>query len=505
MMKMLYNSTTNKSATVSAAQAIAQGISADGGLFVPCEIPSYSMDDIAALTKLDYCGRAKKILGDYLEDFTQEEIDECVTKAYTAEKFGSSNPAPVVFQTNDGVEMNILELWHGPTCAFKDMALQILPHLLTKSLKKTSDGKEAVILVATSGDTGKAALEGFKDVDGTRIIVFYPEKGVSPMQKHQMNTQLGNNVNVCAIEGNFDDAQTGVKNIFTTSQIIEKLHQNNMLFSSANSINWGRLLPQIVYYFSAYCDMVNSGRINLGDKINVCVPTGNFGNILASYYAMRMGLPVNRFICASNSNNVLTDFIRSGEYNKNRSFYTTISPSMDILVSSNLERLLYHLSDNNDKQVKEWMTALKTNGSYTVPQEIKDKVSSLFYGGCCDDEGTKETIKKMFAESSYLCDTHTAVAINVYENYVKETGDKTPSVVVSTASPYKFSKSVLEAVENGSTLPENEFDMVDELNKVTSQPVPAPLSALKDREVRFNNVIAAADMPNYVLNSLGIE
>lgn len=501
---MKYNSTTNKSVSVSAAQAIAQGISSDGGLFVPCEIPSYSLSDIIELSKLDYCGRAKKILGDYLEDFTQEEIDECVTKAYTKEKFGDENPAPVVFETNNGVEMNILELWHGPTCAFKDMALQILPHLLTKSLKKTSDGKEAVILVATSGDTGKAALEGFKDVDGTRIIVFYPEKGVSPMQKHQMNTQLGENVNVCAIEGNFDDAQTGVKNIFTTSEIIEKLGQNNMLFSSANSINWGRLLPQIVYYFSAYCDVVNSERIKAGDKINVCVPTGNFGNILASYYAKMMGLPINKFICASNSNNVLTDFIRTGVYNKNRDFYTTISPSMDILVSSNLERLLYHLTDNDDKQVKQWMTALKTEGSYAVSDVIKDKVSSLFYGGCCDDENTQATIKKMFSDSAYLCDTHTAVAVNVYENYVNETGDKTPTVVVSTASPYKFSKSVLEAV-GGDVNVGSEFEMVDELNKITSMPVPTPLAALKDRQVRFNNVIAANNMPEYVLKTLEIK
>lgn len=505
MILMKYNSTTDKAVSVSAAQAIAQGISSDGGLFVPCEIPGYSVEDLACLAKLDYCGRAKKILGDYLEDFTQEEIDECVTKAYVAEKFGGSNPAPVVFKTNNGVEMNILELWHGPTCAFKDMALQILPHLLTKSLKKTADGKKAVILVATSGDTGKAALEGFRDVEGTNIMVFYPQNGVSPMQKHQMNTQLGNNVNVCAIEGNFDDAQTGVKKIFTTTEMKTELENNNLLFSSANSINWGRLLPQIVYYFSAYCDVVNSGRIKMGDPINVCVPTGNFGNILASYYAMKMGLPVKKFICASNSNNVLTDFIRTGEYDKNRSFYTTISPSMDILVSSNLERLLYHLSGDNDKQVKQWMTELKADGRYCVTNDVKNKVTDLYYGGCCDDENTKQTIKQMFDESSYLCDTHTAVAINVYKNYVKETGDTTPTVVVSTASPYKFSKSVLEAVAPNEELPATEFDMVDELNKITAQPVPAPLAALKNMEPRFSNVIAVDDMPKYVLGALGIK
>ncbi len=501
----MYNSTTDKSVSVSAAQAIAQGISSDGGLFVPCEIPSYSLDDIKELASLDYCGRAKKILADYLDDFTQSEIDECVAKAYTAEKFGGSNPAPVVFCENGGVNMNILELWHGPTCAFKDMALQILPHLLTKSLKKTSNGKKAVILVATSGDTGKAALEGFKDVDGTQIIVFYPVDGVSPMQKHQMNTQLGGNVNVCAIKGNFDDAQTGVKEIFTTDYIIDKLKSGNMLFSSANSINWGRLLPQIVYYFSAYCDIANSGRIKLGEQVNVCVPTGNFGNILASYYAMKMGLPVKKFICASNSNNVLTDFINTGVYDKNRSFYTTVSPSMDILVSSNLERLLYHLSDNDDKAVSEWMTALKSGGRYEVGDEVKNRVSKLFFGGFCNDGETKKTINNMFSESSYLCDTHTAVAVNVYQNYVKSTGDNTETIVVSTASPYKFSRSVLEAVCEGEALPENEFDMVEQLNKVTSRPVPAPLAALKDRQVRFNNVIAANEMPEYVLKSLGIN
>ena len=317
-MKMLYNSTQNAAETVSAAQAISQGISKDGGLFVPQEFPKYDEAAFQALLKEDYRGRAKKVFADFLTDFTPEEIGDCVEKAYTAEKFGSDNPAPIAYTTLNGKALNILELWHGPTCAFKDMALQILPHLLTKSLKKTYDGKDAVILVATSGDTGKAALEGFKDVAHTKIIVFYPVNGVSPMQKHQMNTQEGENVKVCAIKGNFDDAQTGVKKIFTTPAIAEKLEENDMLFSSANSINWGRLLPQIVYYISAYCDLVNDGKIALGDKINVVVPTGNFGNILASYYASLMGLPVNKFICASNSNNVLTDFINTGVYDKNR-------------------------------------------------------------------------------------------------------------------------------------------------------------------------------------------
>lgn len=502
---MMYNSTTDKNLRVSAAQAIAQGISTDGGLFVPCEIPSYGEKDLKDLLALDYCGRAKKILKDYLTDFTEEEICECVDRAYTKEKFGSGNPAPLVYMEQGDAKINMLELWHGPTCAFKDMALQILPHLLTKSLQKTCKGKEAVILVATSGDTGKAALEGFKDVNGTKIIVFYPQNGVSPMQKHQMNTQLGENVNVCAIEGNFDDAQTGVKKIFTTEEIIDRLSGNGLLFSSANSINWGRLLPQIVYYFSAYCDLVASGRAKLGEKINIVVPTGNFGNILASYYAMCMGLPVHKFICASNSNNVLTDFIKTGVYNKERKFYTTVSPSMDILVSSNLERLLYHLSGGCDNKIKGWMASLKTEGRYEVDAPVMMKIANLFFGGCCDDEETKKTIKQLYSDAGYLCDTHTAVAVNVYDQYIAKTGDKeTPAIVVSTASPYKFSKSVLEAVSDGKTLPESEFDMVDELCRLTGKEVPVPLSDLRGREVRFDNLCAPQEMPQYVLRTLGI-
>ena len=502
---MLYNSTQNAAEVVSAAQAIAQGISKDGGLFVPQEFPKYSAETFNELLKLDYKGRAKKVFADFLSDFTEEEINDCVENAYTKEKFGSDNPAPLAYAKLNGKELNILELWHGPTCAFKDMALQILPHFLTKSLKKTYDGKDAVILVATSGDTGKAALEGFKDVDHTKIIVFYPVDGVSPMQKHQMNTQEGNNVTVCAIKGNFDDAQTGVKKIFTTPEISAKLEANNMLFSSANSINWGRLLPQIVYYISAYCDLVNDGKIELGDKINVVVPTGNFGNILASYYASLMGLPINKFICASNSNNVLTDFIKTGVYDKNRNFYTTISPSMDILVSSNLERLLYKLSGDNDEVTRGWMNALKSEGKYEVSDDVKAVINEKFYGGFCDDKNTEATIHEMFEQDKYLCDTHTAVAINVYKQYVEETGDKTPSVIASTASPYKFSKAVLEAVEPNATLPETEFDMVDELHKVSGAEVPAPLANLKNKTARFSDVTEVNDMENYVLGALGID
>lgn len=502
---MLYNSTQNASEVVSAAQAIAQGISKDGGLFVPQEFPKYDEETFMTLLKEDYKGRAKKVFSDFLTDFTREEIDDCVEKAYTAEKFGGENPAPLAYTKLGDTPLNILELWHGPTSAFKDMALQILPHLLTKSLKKTYDGKDAVILVATSGDTGKAALEGFKDVDHTKIIVFYPVNGVSPMQKHQMNTQEGANVKVCAIEGNFDDAQTGVKKIFTTPEIAEKLAENNMLFSSANSINWGRLLPQIVYYISAYCDMVNDGKIAFGDKINVVVPTGNFGNILASYYASLMGLPINKFICASNANNVLTDFINTGVYDKNRQFFTTMSPSMDILVSSNLERLLYKLSDNSDSTTHEWMTALKTNGKYEVSDAVKAVINEKFYGGFCDDKQTQDTISKLFNEDGYLCDTHTAVAVNVYEQYVSKTGDTTPAVIASTASPYKFSKSVLEAVAPNTELPETEFDMVDKLNELTGMAVPAPLADLKNKTARFSDVTEVDTMPEYVLSALSIE
>ncbi len=502
---MLYNSTENKSEVVSAAQAIAQGISKEGGLFVPQELPKYDEATFKALLKLDYKGRAKKIFADYLSDFTADEIDECVEKAYTAEKFGGDNPAPLNCKKYNGNDVNILELWHGPTCAFKDMALQILPHFLTKSLKKTNDGKDAVILVATSGDTGKAALEGFKDVDNTKIIVFYPVDGVSPMQKHQMNTQEGNNVCVCAIEGNFDDAQTGVKNIFTTTEIADTLESNNMMFSSANSINWGRLLPQIVYYISSYCDLVNMGKIELGDKINVVVPTGNFGNILASYYACEMGLPINKFICASNSNNVLTDFIKTGVYDKNRKFYTTISPSMDILVSSNLERLLYKLSGDNDVVTRNWMTQLKTEGKYQVSDEVKNEILAKFYGGYCDDKNTKATIAKMFEDEGYLCDTHTAVAVSVYDQYVSKTGDKTPVIIASTASPYKFSNAVLDAVNDGRKVPDNEFDMVDLLNEISSTEVPAPLASLRDKKSRFSNVCNKDDMPEFVLKTLGVK
>ena len=498
---MLYTSTRDNSIRVTASQAIAQGISEEGGLFVPCELPKFSLDKITSMTSLSYIERAKTVLREFLTDFTEEDLDYCVNGAYAAEKFSSSKIAPVV---NVNGNENILELWHGPTCAFKDMALQLLPYLMTVSAKKTADGKTIVILVATSGDTGKAALEGFKNVENTKILVFYPVDGVSPMQKLQMTTQEGENVAVCAINGNFDDAQSAVKSIFTNDEIKAQLAEKNMMFSSANSINWGRLVPQIVYYFSAYCDLIEQGRIKAGDEINVVVPTGNFGNILAGYYAKKMGLPIKKLVCASNTNNVLTDFLKTGEYNRNRKFYATTSPSMDILISSNLERLLYHMSGEDSNMVNELMSALSKDGKYRVSSQLIEKIQEEFSAGYCDEKCVDETIKHNFDDYKYLCDTHTAVAVDVYENYVKETGDDIPTVIDSTASPYKFSKSVLTALLGGKTPSLSEFDMVDELNKVSDFDVPKPLKALKDKKVRFTDVCDKENMSEMVFKLLNL-
>lgn len=500
---MLYTSTRDKSLRVTSAQAVTSGISKEGGLFVPCEIPSVDLDFIGSMVNDSYKQRAKKILSLYLTDFSADEISAFVEGAYSDGKFSSDDVAPVV-QLHDGV--SILELWKGPTCAFKDMALQLLPHLLTGAAKKTLDNKEIVILVATSGDTGKAALEGFCDVKGTKILVFYPNNGVSPMQRLQMCTQSGDNVGVCAINGNFDDAQTGVKSIFTDAEIKEKFEEHNLVFSSANSINWGRLVPQVVYYFSAYCDLIKQGKIKLGDKINVVVPTGNFGNILAAWYAENMGLPIAKLICASNKNNILTDFIKTGTYDKNRDFYTTISPSMDILISSNLERLLFSMYGFDDESVKQLFDSLKKNGSYSVSDEVLAKIKAQFACGCCDDNETEQTIRDTYEKYGYLSDTHTAVAIKVCEDYLNETGDKTPTVIASTASPYKFSHSVLEALKQGDISSDNEFDMVHELEQLTGIKAPAQLAGLKDKAVRFDNVCEkdADSMRAVVFDILGI-
>lgn len=497
---MFYKSTRDSKVKVNSSQAIAQGISKDGGLFVPSEIPSLSQEEIKALGQISYCERAAFIFSKYLTDFTQAEIRYCVDNAYNDKKFDTDNIAEIA-HLFDGTYM--LELWHGPTCAFKDMALQVLPYLLTTSAKKIKLEKKIVILVATSGDTGKAALEGFKDVEGTQILVFYPEDGVSVMQKKQMTTQEGENVGVCAIEGNFDDAQTGVKKIFTDSEITKILDENNMMFSSANSINWGRLAPQIIYYVSTYAQLVADEEIAMGDKLNIVVPTGNFGNILAAYYAKLMGIPVNKLICASNSNNVLTDFINTGVYDRNRSFFTTISPSMDILISSNLERLLYHLCGENDAQIREWFGKLSTEGKYEVTDEVKKLLKESFYAGCCNDNETKETIKNIFEKYSYTCDTHTAVAVKVYEDYKKATGDSTKTVIASTASPYKFSSSVLEAL-GGYEKGMDEFEMVDKLCEISKYEIPAELEELKNKSIRFSDTISKDKMKEYVLNILGI-
>lgn len=494
---MQYRSTRDANVVVSSAMAISKGLSAEGGLFVPEMLPNLSQSDFEKISGLDYIGRAKAVLKLFLTDFTEEELDYCVNGAYSG-TFDNNNPAPLK-KLDDG--KYVLELWHGPTCAFKDLALQLLPFLLTTAAKKVGKGK-SVILVATSGDTGKAALEGFCDVDNTEIIVFYPNNGVSPMQKLQMDTQKGKNVHVCAINGNFDDAQSGVKKIFTDSKIKALLEQNGMEFSSANSINWGRLVPQIVYYVSTYCDLLKSGE-DLKDGFNVVVPTGNFGNILAAYYAKCMGVPIAKLICASNANNVLTDFINTGVYDRNRDFHTTISPSMDILISSNLERMIYHLSGDDASATAEIQKSLAQTGKFIVSDNIKTKLQSLYYGGCCDDEGTLETIKDIFTSEGYLIDTHTAVAVNVLNGYVEKTGDNKCTVIASTASPYKFSASVLKAVDS-SKCSGDEFGMVDDLSKATNTAVPTPISALKLANVRFNNVCEKEDMSKTVLEFLGI-
>lgn len=497
---MFYNSTRNSNVKVSSAEAITQGISVDGGLFVPESIPELLLDEIKAVGEMKYADRAAFIFSKYLTDFTDAEIHYCTDNAYSTKNFETESIAELA-HLFDGTYM--LELWHGPTCAFKDMALQILPYFLTTSAKKINLDKKIVILVATSGDTGKAALEGFKDVEGTSILVFYPEDGVSPMQKRQMKTQEGENVGVCAIKGNFDDCQNGVKAIFTNEEVKAQLDANGLMFSSANSINWGRLVPQIVYYISSYAELVKDGEIALGEKINIVVPTGNFGNILAAYYAKHMGVPVNKLICASNVNNVLTDFINTGVYDRNRQFYATVSPSMDILISSNLERLLYLMTDKNDAVIREWFGKLSSEGKYEVSDDVKAKLQEEFCAGFCDDAQTKEAIHAVYEKYSYTCDTHTAVALKVYNDYKAATGDTTKTVIASTASPYKFSAAVLEALE-GKTSDIDEYDKVDRIAELSKIPVPSALADLKNKPERFNDVIDKSDQKNYVLKTLGI-
>ena len=497
---MYYKSTRNSEVNVTSAQAIAQGISEDGGLFVPSELPKLTLDEIRQMGDLSYADRALFVFSKFLTDFTGAEIKYCVDGAYNTKNFDTENIAELA-HLFDGTYM--LELWHGPTCAFKDMALQILPYFLTTSAKKIKLDKKIVILVATSGDTGKAALEGFKDVEGTSILVFYPEDGVSPMQKRQMKTQEGSNVGVCALNGNFDDCQSGVKAIFTDSDVKKALEDNGMMFSSANSINWGRLVPQIVYYISSYAELLKDGEISEGEKVNIVVPTGNFGNILAAYYAKHMGIPVNKLICASNINNVLTDFINTGIYDRNRKFYATVSPSMDILISSNLERLLYIMTDRNDAVIRDWFGKLASEGKYEVTDDIKAKLKDEFCAGYCDDEQTKATIHTIYEKYSYTCDTHTAVAVKVYNDYKEATGDTTKTIIASTASPYKFSAAVLEAVQGGKS-DLDEYDMIDKLAELSKLEVPAALADLRNKPERFNDVIEKTAQKEYVLKNLGI-
>ena len=479
---MKYVSTRSAERKVDAAQAIVAGLSHEGGLYVPEEFPAIGADRIEKMANLPYAARAKEILGAYLTDYTEEELQQCVDGAYAPERFGG-NPAPL---EKVGGRF-VLELWHGPTHAFKDMALQMLPRLMTRAMKKTGVDKEVFILVATSGDTGKAALEGFRDVEGTQVGVFFPVDGVSPAQRLQMVTQEGKNVHVCAVEGNFDDAQTGVKRIFGDDAFAKELAEKGYVLSSANSINWGRLVPQIVYYFYAYFRLAERGAVAWGKPVDFCVPTGNFGDILAGYYAKQMGLPVGRLVCASNKNNVLTDFLRTGTYDARRTFYKTTSPSMDILISSNLERLLYHVSGSSEK-VAAWMQELSQTGKYTVDAETLAKIQESFAAGYADDAEGAAEIKARFDEDNYLCDTHTAVAFRVAEALRTEA----PMVVLSTASPFKFPRDVLTAL--GETAPASDFAAMAALTAKTGTEAPASLSELDKLEVRFKTVLQPADI-----------
>ena len=477
---MKYVSTRDRMRMYTAAEAIVKGISDDGGLIVPSSFPVLNEAKFDALLGMDYPERVASILADYLDDFSFEELLGYANKAYS--RF-DGDPCPVV-KVDDGLYM--LELWHGPTCAFKDMALTLLPHLMVASKRKLGDDCRTLILVATSGDTGKAALEGFRDVEGTEIIVFYPVDGVSAMQKRQMITQRGKNVHVAGIKGNFDDAQTAVKKVFTDPDAVARLKARGIEMSSANSINWGRLAPQIAYYVSAYCDLVNAGEIEQGERINFVVPTGNFGNILAGYYAYRMGLPVHKLIVASNANNILTDFFNTGEYDVRRKFFKTMSPSMDILVSSNLERLIFEVTGRDSAKVRKIYDDLKANGRFELDLEEMDL--SVFEAGWADEDETRETIATFFdLEEGYVLDPHTAVAVSVYNEYSAETEDMTPAVIVSTASPYKFACDVYNAVAGAHEKDPDKAVM--KLHTFTAAECPDGILALNSLPVRHASVI----------------
>ncbi len=500
---MQYHSTRGGEERLTAAAAIKTGIAPDGGLFVPANVPKVGKDTLAAMTALGYRQRAASLLGLFLADYGRDEIGAYVDAAYGAAKFDHPAVAPVVPLKGD---THMLELWHGPTGAFKDMALQLLPHLLVGAMTKTGEKAEIVILVATSGDTGKAALEGFRDVSRTRIVVFFPYEGVSEIQRLQMVTQEGGNVAVIAVRGNFDDTQSGVKKIFADQGTGEELAARGFKLSSANSINWGRLVPQIVYYFSAYADLLAAGAVSAGQPVNFVVPTGNFGNILAGYYAKLMGLPVNRLICAANTNNVLTDFLRSGVYDRRRELHKTMSPSMDILISSNLERLLYHVTGGDATRVAAWMGELAAEGRYQVTGKPLAAIQETFWSDWADERQTVTAIKEVYDMHRYLLDPHTAVAWHVNEAYRRTTGDATPAVIVATASPFKFNDSVLAAIAGPAAVAgKSAFAAADELARLTGLPVPASLSGLKNKVVRHTAVCDPDEMKNMMKKALNIS
>lgn len=495
-MEILYKSTRSDSQPVTASQAILKGLADDGGLFVPMQIPALDVS-LEQLATMSYQQVAYEVMKLYLTDFTREELEACIIKAYDS-KFDTEAIAPLT----EAGDAYYLELYHGATIAFKDMALSILPHLLTTSAKKNHVHNEIVILTATSGDTGKAALAGFANVEGTRIVVFYPKNGVSPIQEKQMVTQKGKNTHVVGIHGNFDDAQTGVKNIFGDSAFAKELDAAGFQFSSANSINIGRLVPQIVYYVYSYAMLLGQERIKNGEKINVVVPTGNFGNILAAYYAKNMGVPINKLICASNDNKVLFDFFSTGKYDRNREFILTSSPSMDILISSNLERLIYRICGDDAQKNAALMNALKEKGEYEITPEMREKLTD-FVGGYASEEECFAMIKALYDEFGYVIDTHTAVAAAAYKKYRKETNDQTKTIIASTASPYKFTRSVMKAIDRKYDSMED-FALVDELSKLSNTSVPKAIEEIRTAPVLHDTVCEKDEMKEVVKKFLGI-
>ena len=495
-MSMFYRSTRDDNVKVTASQALLKGLAADGGLFVPESIPSLDKS-LEELSKMNYKEVAYEVMKLMLDDFTEEELKSCIDRAYDS-KFDTEEMTPLVKVEDE----YFLELFHGATIAFKDMALSILPHLLTTSAKKNNVKNEIVILTATSGDTGKAALAGFANVPGTKIIVFYPKNGVSPIQEKQMVTQKGANTHVVGINGNFDQAQTGVKQMFNDKALAKEMDDAGYQFSSANSINIGRLVPQIVYYVYAYAKLFANGEIAKDEKINVVVPTGNFGNILAAYYAKNMGLPIAKLICASNENKVLFDFFKSGTYNKNREFILTNSPSMDILISSNLERLIYRIAGNDAAKNAELMKALTTAGEYSISEDMKDKLKD-FYGNYTSEKETAEVIKTLYDKTGYIIDTHTAVAAGVYAKYKEETGDTaTKTVIASTASPFKFTRSVMDAIDPAYDS-KTDFELVDELSRIGNVAVPQAIEDIRSAEILHDTVCEVDEMVDAVRSFLG--